>query len=102
MPKKMFENISEEKRKIFIEAAISEFTNKQFNEVSILSISKKAEISRGTFYNYFDSVDLLFEYIFTTVKKERAKKAKLLIKESNNNLFTFVKKLFIFDYDEFK
>jgi len=102
MPKQMFYNISEEKRKTFIEAAIAEFTYKQFNEVSILSISKKAEISRGTFYNYFDNIGELFDFIFESIKKQRAQNAKQLLKKSNNNIFKFMSELFLLDFDEFK
>ncbi|MBU1019937.1 MAG: TetR/AcrR family transcriptional regulator, partial [Firmicutes bacterium] len=71
MPKQMFYNIPVEKQQMFIEAAMEEFTTKSFELVSVNSIIKKANISRGSFYTYFTDLDELFNYIFETVKTER-------------------------------
>jgi len=101
MPNELFNKISKEKQDNFINAAISEFTSKSIEDVSILSISKVAGISRGTFYNYFDDIDSLFKYVFNTVKVERAKHAKIILEEGETNFFEFVKKLLLYDYDSY-
>jgi len=101
MPKEMFFKIKEEKRNRFIKAAIDEFTSKPFDSVSVNTIVKKAKISRGSFYTYFDDLDALFNYIFKGVKEERIKQANSLIKESNGDYFKFIKGLFEKDYDAY-
>ncbi len=101
MPKQMFYNISEEKRKNFIEVAISEFTHKPFDKVSVNSIVKKAGISRGSFYTYFDDLEALFNFIFRDVRDQRLEYAKKLLMEYNGDYFTFIKNLFAYDYDNY-
>lgn len=101
MPKEMFFKIKEEKRNRFLKAAIDEFTSKPFENVSVNTIIKKANVSRGSFYTYFDDLDALFNYIFKGVKEERIKQANTLIKESNGDYFKFIKSLFEKDYDAY-
>lgn len=101
MPKKIFNNISKEKQEMFINAAMEEFTSKSFEQVSVNSIVKKASISRGSFYTYFENKDELFNFIFNQVKEERFNHAKELISESNADFFVFIKKLFEYDFDNF-
>ncbi len=101
MPKDMFYKIKNEKQQKIIDAAMFELTTKSFTEVSILSISKRAEISRGSFYNYFDTVGEILEYLIDLLKKERQVYAPKLFKKSNNDLFDFVINLIKFDYDSF-
>lgn len=55
-----FEKISDEKRKAILEAAIIEFSSKGFNAANINVIAKKAGISIGSMYQYFDSKENLF------------------------------------------
>jgi AcrR family transcriptional regulator len=101
LPKPMFFNISKDKQVHFIQKASLEFTQKQFEDISILSLSKRIGISRGTFYNYFDSVGELFEYLFQQVKEKRHLYAFDIYKEFNHNIFVFIKKLFEYDFDQF-
>lgn len=101
MPKQMFLNIKEDKRQRFLDAAMSEFTSKSFEQVSVNTIIKKAGISRGSFYTYFDDLESLFNYLFQSVKEERFKYAKTLLLEVNGDYFEFVRKLFMHDFDAF-
>ncbi|MDT8337004.1 MAG: TetR/AcrR family transcriptional regulator, partial [Candidatus Izemoplasmatales bacterium] len=60
MPSNTFMNLPIEKQHKILHAAIEEFSDKPFSEVSINKIIKNAEISRGSFYTYFtDKYDLL-------------------------------------------
>lgn len=97
----MFYNISKEKQNNLIQAAIKELTNKDYSSVSILSIAKEAGISRGTFYNYFNSVGDLFEYIIDQVRQERYEYLPGIFEENNKNLLQTIAALFIYDYDAF-
>lgn len=54
MIKKTFYNLPEEKRQRVTEAIVDEFANVEDNKVSINRIVQKANISRGSFYQYFD------------------------------------------------
>lgn len=101
MPKQMFLNIKEDKRQRFLDAAMSEFTSKSFEQVSVNTIIKKAGITRGSFYTYFDDLESLFNYLFQSVKEERFKYAKTLLLEVNGDYFEFVRKLFMHDFDAF-
>lgn len=61
MPTQTFFNLSEEKRERLIAGAMKEFSAKPLNEASISNIVKNSEISRGSFYQYFeDKKDLYF------------------------------------------
>jgi len=101
MPKQMFFNISKEKRQFFLEAAINEFTEKPFAEVSVNTIVKKAKVSRGSFYTYFDNLEELFNYLMNSVKEERFIYARNLIKEAKGDYFKFIRDLFLYDFDAF-
>ena len=57
---KTFYNLPYEKRKRISDAIIKEFMERPNEKVSINRIIKTAEISRGSFYQYFDDkVDLI-------------------------------------------
>lgn len=64
MPKQRFYNLPLEKRERILNSAIKEFSSVPINEVSINKIVKGANISRGSFYQYFeDKNDLIREII---------------------------------------
>ena len=46
------------------EAAIREFSRVPLDKVSINKIVKYADISRGSFYTYFQDKEDVFQYIF--------------------------------------
>ena len=60
MIKQTFYNLPEEKRKRIVDAVIAEFSESEDEKISINRIIKRAGISRGSFYQYFeDKVDLV-------------------------------------------
>jgi AcrR family transcriptional regulator len=62
---KQFEEIREEKKDLITQAALELFANEGFHTTSISKIAKKAKISKGLMYNYFESKEeLLKEIIF--------------------------------------
>jgi AcrR family transcriptional regulator len=101
MPKELFFNISNEKRERFLDAAREEFTNKSFMDVSVNTIVKRAGISRGSFYTYFDNLDACFTYILKDVRDKRFQYAMTLLDSCDRNYFTLVRKVFENDYDAF-
>lgn len=58
--KDAFEKIPPEKQKRIMDAAIAEFAAKGYIAANINIIAKKAGISIGSMYNYFDSKESLF------------------------------------------
>ena len=63
MPTTTFFNLPPPKRERLLRAAVSEFVQKPFNEVSINRIIHIAEIPRGSFYQYFENKMDLFQHI---------------------------------------
>lgn len=96
MIKKTFYNLPYEKRKRITDAVIKEFMERPNEKVSINRIIKTAEISRGSFYQYFDDKVDLIEIITKTMFEESSNKAKEILKLSCGDLFVMYIK--IFDY----
>ena len=60
MPTERFYRLPEEKKRSICSAAVKEFARVPLDKVSINQIIKEADISRGSFYTYFeDKWDLL-------------------------------------------
>lgn len=94
MIKKTFYNLPYEKRKRITDAVIKEFMERPNEKVSINRIIKTAEISRGSFYQYFDDKVDLIEIITKTMFEESSNKAKEILKLSCGNLFVMYIKMF--------
>ena len=73
MPKQTFYKLPQEKQERILAAAKKEFTQVRYNDASINQIVREAGIPRGSFYQYFDDKDDLFDYI---VAREDAKNLK--------------------------
>ncbi len=58
--KPTFNNIPEEKRKKILDVAVNEFANEGFENANINTIAKKAQVSVGALYKYFDTKSDLF------------------------------------------
>jgi AcrR family transcriptional regulator len=70
MPKQTFLNLSEEKRKAFIEIALDEFANNDYNTASVSKIVAKAGIAKGSVYQYFEDKQDLFMYLLDFANQE--------------------------------
>ena len=58
-----FEEIREGKKLLIMETALELFANEGFHSTSIQDIAKKADISKGLLYNYFESKEELIRII---------------------------------------
>lgn len=65
MPSERFFKIKEAKREKIMEIALEEFINNPYHSVSINKIIKDADISRGSFYTYFEDKNDLFNYLLS-------------------------------------
>lgn len=73
MPTKTFLNLSADKREKIIKAAVDEFSTKQYEQVVISEIIKRAEIPRGSFYQYFVDKQDLYLHLIDVIKDEKMK-----------------------------
>ncbi len=69
MPSKTFFNLSKEKQNRLLTIAMEEFSKNSYYKVSINKIIRQAEISRGSFYMYFENKEDLFSYLLDKNKK---------------------------------
>ncbi len=60
---KQFEQIRQEKKKLIMDVALELFAENGFHGTSISQIAKKAQISKGLIYNYFESKNDILEEI---------------------------------------
>ena len=67
MPTDTFFNLSDEKKRRILEAAIDEFAEYRFSDASINRIVKNADISRGSFYQYFLDKEDLYLFIMQVI-----------------------------------
>lgn len=58
------EEIRQQTQKQIIDAAFDLFANEGYSKTSIASVAKKANISKGLIYHYFDSKEAILEAIF--------------------------------------
>lgn len=63
MPTQRFLKLKEEKKQVILDAAVHEFSRVPYSSASINQIIKEADISRGSFYTYFEDKDDLMRYI---------------------------------------
>lgn len=90
MPYQTFFNLPEAKRQRLMDAVWQEFTTVSYNEASINKIIQAAEISRGSFYQYFAGKQDLFSYVLTTVYEGTKQMFIAQLTAHNNNLFSAI------------
>ena len=70
MPYKRFDNLKDEKKKRIFEVALEEFAENSFSLASINIISKKAKLSAGSLYYYFEDKQDLFYTLLNHTSQE--------------------------------
>jgi AcrR family transcriptional regulator len=71
MPKQTFLNLTEEKRRGVVDAAIDEFADYGFEASSINRIVANSGISKGSFYQYFEDKMDVFRYLMDLLANEK-------------------------------
>ncbi len=85
MPKDTFLNLSAEKRNRILNAAMSVFSKVHYKKVTIDRIVNDAGIPKGSFYQYFEDKDDLYQYLFSQIGDQK-KQALDQIKEIDEQL----------------
>lgn len=69
MPTERFMRLPEAKKRVILKAAFDEFSRTKMDKVSINRIIQEAEISRGSFYTYFEDKWDLLDYLLGTMQR---------------------------------
>lgn len=96
MPKQTFFNLAKEKKETLIAAAKKEFSRVPLSEASIANIVKDADISRGSFYQYFEDKEDLFFYLLNEHAKERQTGFITSLHKHKGDIFNTMTELFHF------
>lgn len=102
MPKQTYFNLEKEKRERIFNAGVLEFSYHQFNEASVNTIVKMANISKGSFYQYFEDKSDFYWYIVMHILIGHVGEYEDILKGYKGNLFrteeqVFNKMLDVFD-----
>ena len=73
MPKQTFFNLPREKKNRIINGAIDEFAEYTYLKSSINRIIERADISKGSFYQYFENKKDLYKYIIECATQKKMK-----------------------------
>ena len=95
MPTNRFFNLPAEKKHKILKAANKEFARVPLEQASIKNIVEDAEIARGSFYQYFENKQDLFDYIMTSKTGDMEKNLMEMIENENGNIIN----IFINMYD---
>lgn len=88
MPSRTYLNLSDEKKEKLMNAAKKEFSRVLLSDASINRIIKEADISRGSFYMYFESKEELYAYLLNEYRKSGL---KILLESLNRNKGDIIK-----------
>lgn len=86
MPTNTFFNLPEEKKNKILKAANKEFARVPLEQASIKNIVEDAEIARGSFYQYFEDKEDLFDYMMDLKIGDTENKLNRLIEKENGNI----------------
>ncbi|MDM5234126.1 TetR/AcrR family transcriptional regulator [Lysinibacillus pakistanensis] len=96
LPSSTFFNLPKEKKLKILEVSMAEFSEHGYQESSISSIIKKAEIPRGSFYQYFEDKLDLYKYVVEQVGIKKHEYSQYLTQITSEMKFIdIVRNLFI-------
>ncbi|NJN84319.1 MAG: TetR/AcrR family transcriptional regulator, partial [Caldilineaceae bacterium] len=72
-----FFNLPDDKREQILSVAIDEFASNDYASVSISRMVARAGIAKGSFYQYFDGKDDLFNYLFELIAQLKSQRMSL-------------------------
>lgn len=86
MPSVTFEKLSAEKKKQIEKAAIKEFSNYTYHDISINRIIHDIDMPRGSFYLYFENKEDLYLYIMDKYISEYIESFIIFLKDNNGDI----------------
>lgn len=95
MPTETFMNLAEEKRQAFIQTALKEFADNNYDSASINKIIKELNIARGSVYQYFtDKLDVWL-YLKEYSELQKVKHIQSIDRNKYPDFWTYYEDLFI-------
>lgn len=93
MPKQTFFNLPEEKRQRIINIALEEFAKYNYNTASLSRIVEKAEIAKGSMYQYFENKKDFYLYIIDFISNAKLAYISEGIDKSVTDFFDMYKQM---------
>ena len=90
MASERFENLKPKKKKIILDSIANCLSMKSTEELSVIDISKEAEISRGTFYTYFSDKDDAITTFIKDKENEFIKALKDIVLKNKGDFFSSI------------
>lgn len=87
MPKQTYLNLEKEKKDRLLEACFEEFSQYTFTESSINRIIKSADISRGSFYQYFENKEDCYLEVLGIIAQEKYALFKDVVHDESHSVF---------------
>lgn len=94
MPTERFLRLSENKKQVIREAAKKELSRVPYEKVSINQIIQNADISRGSFYTYFEDKEDVVRWIFEDSCNDVHSFCKRKLEEGKGDLFFLLEHMF--------
>jgi len=96
MPNQTFFNLPDDKRQMIVRAAMEEFSKASYSEASTNQICKKGQMAKGSFYQYFQDKQDLYDYVMTLANSVKIEFfAKSLEQLPNMGLLDQVKLVYV-------
>lgn len=87
MPKQTYYNLEKEKKDRLLEACFEEFSQYTFTDASINRIIKHADISRGSFYQYFENKEDCYMEVLGIIAQEKYLLFKDVVQDESHSVF---------------
>lgn len=100
MPTKTFFNLPKEKKLRILKAGKKEFSRVPLEKAVIANIAKDADIPRGSFYQYFSSLEDLFTYIIDYRYGLSKRKFEQYLQNNDNDIYKALKVKFSSEIDK--
>lgn len=101
MPTRTFLKLNKDKQLRILQAAKKEFSRATIKNATITNIINNAGISRGSFYQYFDSIEDLFTYLLKYMYGRSQRKLRYYNQICNNDIFEAIKMKFVSELDRY-
>ena len=95
MPKLTYENLNNDKKDRIFNAGVLEFSYNEVHNASVNTIVRMANISKGSFYQYFENKEEFYWYIVMTIIYGKIGTYQEILKKYKGDLFKTEEELFL-------
>ena len=91
MPKATFEQLPPVKRTMIQSAIESVFLTKPTSKITVSDLVREADIPRGSFYQYFEDLDDVFNYLFDTALRAYEEEILSRVRNQRHTVFSYLR-----------